>query len=131
MDASIIDWSKAPSGNDVEVLSTFYSFKQITNYFEQEGGIDHIHELKLTFDKEDRVSEEGFREWLKGIASVIWNEERLNETKIRTLNMIGDYLKVPYNQGDQPIVTGEVVNFGDLREQAEAENQEKQQETTR
>jgi hypothetical protein len=120
MDAKIINWDKAPSGNDVEVLSTFYAFLKITDYFARKGGIDHIHELKLFNGKEVKVSEEGFREWLKGIVSVQWNETELTRTQIVTLNMIQDYLKVPYNQDDQPIVTGDSYTFDDLiKEQGE------------
>lgn len=114
MDANIIDWDKAQKSNDVEVLSLFYAFKNITEYLARNGGVDSVGDLKLHLDKEEKVSEEGFREFLKSIASIKWNEEELTKEQISCINNIQDYLKVPYKQAEQPIVKGETVSIKEI-----------------
>lgn len=119
MDAEIIDWSKAPSGNEVEVLSLFYSFKNITEYLARYGkSVDDVKKLMLEYKGDPMLSEVGFREFLKALVSVQWNEAELTKSQIRSINLIQDYLAVPIAQLEQPIVSGDEMSFNDFIKQA-------------
>jgi len=113
MNADIIDWEKTPRGSDVEILSVFYAFKNISEYIAR--GND-IYELKLKIGREYKVTEVGFREFLKMIVSIDWDEKELGKNKTATLNKIFEYLKTPIKQDEQPIVQGESITLEQLKE---------------
>lgn len=106
MDASIINWDKTPKGNDVEVLSLFYALKNVCETIARGA---EVSELKLDIEGNPKVSEAGFREFLKAIVSVQWNVEQLNKNQIQSLNKIQEYLSLTYKQEEQPQVTGKMI----------------------
>lgn len=120
MEANIIDWTKAPSGSDLEMLSIFYSFLKISEILTGIGATpENVKELKLTYKDEDKVTEVGFREFLKSITSMIWDESQLTQDQIKAINAIQDYLAIPIEQADQPIVTGDEKTLDDYIKEAQ------------
>ena len=103
----IINWTKLSAGGDVDLLSIHYAFLEVVRQLEVPNSI--VEDLKLFDDAEVKVTEEGFREFLKVIISVPWDEEVLTVGQMEALNKIIEYLEIDYNQGAQPMQEGGIM----------------------
>lgn len=110
MKANIINWERVPKGNDIELLSLYYSFLSISELLV--GGAA-VESLRLKGGDQNQVSEEGFREYIKGLVSIKWNEKELTKQQIQSLNKLSNYLKSSHKQEEQPIVKGG-ISIGEL-----------------
>lgn len=103
MNGVIIDWSKLTFGSNADLLAAHYAFLMVLQQIE--GGA-LVEDLKLMQGEETMVTEEGFREFLKGLLSVPWDDGELTEGQIQAANEIAQYLAAPYEQAAQPMQAG-------------------------
>ena len=101
----IIDWTKISTGGDVDILNTHYAFIEAIRQLEVGGSV--VESLKLEDAGEIKVTEAGFREWLKVLMSVPWKEEELTASQLVAVNKIIDYLQYDYLE-EQPMQEGGV-----------------------
>mgnify|MGYP000663393071 CR=1 FL=1 len=119
MNGDVIDWNKLSAGGDVDLLNVHYAFKEVISQLQV---IDsEVEDLKLKHGEEVMVTEEGFREWLRVLVSVPWDEEELDEQELGAVNKIYEYLEIDYNQEEQPMQEGGVTLL-ELLENGENEN---------
>ena len=115
METKKINFGNIPVSQEGSLMLVYFAFLQFNQVYQQakkEGKT--IEDMKITYNEEPKVTEQGFRQFLHTISSLDYDENYLTDQEKDTLNDIILYLQKPVEGEAEPIVKGEPTTLKNL-----------------
>lgn len=100
---ALLDWESLPLSNELQILSLNFALQTVLEELVDGATIES---LNLKDDGTPKISEVGYKEFLKALVSIPWNEANMTAQEIAALNDILDFVTVDEYQPEQPINSG-------------------------
>lgn len=112
---ALVNWERLPLSNELQLLTLNYALQTVLEELVDGATIES---LNLKENGEQRVSDIGFKEFIKALVSVPWKSENLSTQEIVALNELVEFVNTDEYQPEQPVNEGGVT-LQDLRDSVE------------